>query len=53
MSNFIPFCYWKETYMIYVLWAILKHIIDALSNLMCVGVFRSESALAIIVFHRV
>ena len=43
----------KKTYIIYVLWAILRYIVDALSNLVRAGEIRSESTLAIIAFHRV
>ena len=45
MLNFIPFCYWKgvkftlkKTCIIYVLWAILRCVIDAfVSNLVHAG----------------
>ena len=43
----------KKAYIIYVLWAILRCVIDAFSNLVHAGEIRSESALAIIAFYRV
>ena len=43
----------EKTYIIYVLWAILRCVIDALSNLVHAGEIRSESALTIIAFYRV
>ena len=49
VPNFVPFCYWKGVKFmekIYIFWAILRYVIDALSKSFCAG-GRSKSALVI------
>ena len=52
--NFVPFCYWKGVKFvekIYIFWAILMCIVDALSKSLRAG-GRSESALVISFYIR-